>query len=80
MKTKKQILQQAYINQSELSTLLGIPYQPARKLFKTISKQEDEELGEYRIMSNKVSLKRVLKATHTDLSMLIKQAELEDKA
>ena len=70
MKTRDEILAQPFVNIQDIKNLLSISEQQSKKLFYKISAQEDSELGEFRVVKNKVKLTNVLKSQKLTLSQL----------
>lgn len=79
MKTKKQLLQEHYLNIKEISILTGLKAKPSRQLFEKLSKVEDEELGEFRVQTNKVRKTSVLKSQNLTFNQVLQAIELEEQ-
>ena len=71
-KTKKDILNQYYVSQTDIQRLLGISYKHAKKVFDILIAQQDEE---FRIYDRKVPLKDVLGLMRINYNFLRKQVD-----
>ena len=72
MKTRLQIYQQTFLNKHDISVLLNVSRPTANRIY-VIADMVDAELGDNRIEPYKVRFKTVMKVTHTDASLLLKQ-------
>lgn len=79
MNERKEVLTDPYINIKGIQILLKMPEKKARDLFLKISKEEDEELGEYRIHKNKVKTLNVLKSQKYSFKSILEMIELEEQ-
>lgn len=71
MKTRQEILEQSYVNISDIKTLLMLPKDKAKLIFEEIDKEESKK--QFRAHENKVPLNKVLKLLEINYSFLEKQ-------
>ena len=71
MKRREDILSQPFVNISDIKTLLQIPRDSAREIYRKCD--EEESKREYRAHVNKVPLQRVLQIAGVSYSFLSKQ-------
>ena len=77
MKTRREIIEQYYVNVSDIHTLLRIPRAKARELFMEVDREEREK--PFRAHNNKVPLPRILNLADVNLGFLMKQIRMEDE-
>lgn len=71
MKTRQEILEQSYVNISDIKALLMLPKDKAKLIFEEIDKEESKK--QFRAHENKVPLNKVLKLLEINYSFLEKQ-------
>ena len=70
MKTRDELLAQAFLNRSEISSLLGVPYATASKIYALADRIDQEGLKEFRIYDTKVRITSVCKVAGISLNTL----------
>lgn len=75
MKTREELLTEAYLCKSEIKRLLNVSTSVASKVFDLAHRTDLEDLGRPRMFyyGKKVRMKTVLKVTGTDFNLLTKQ-------
>lgn len=73
VKTREELLTQAFLNRSEISKLLCVPYKAASKIYEMADKIDQECLKEFRIYDTKVRITSVCKVAGISLNTLQKQ-------
>ena len=75
MKTRKDVLLQAYVNINDIRQLLKVPKEKARKIYREVDAIESQKA--FRPHENKVLLQNVLKATGINYAFLERQIREE---
>ncbi len=73
MKSREEILAQSYLNKSEISRLLDVPFKVAARIYGLADKIDQETLKEFRIYDTKVRITSVCKVAGISLNTLQKQ-------
>lgn len=71
MKRREDILSQPFVNISDIKTLLKIPREAAREIYRKCDEEESKK--EYRAYVNKVPLQRALQIAGVSYAFLKKQ-------
>lgn len=73
VRTREVLLQEFYLNRTDIGRLLRISPSESRKVFDRAMELDQEQLGEWILYDNKVRIKSVLKVAGVDLNFLQKQ-------
>lgn len=71
-KTREEIAGQSYLSITDIQTLLQVSWTTAKRIY-TIADEIDQSLGDMRIEPRKVRFKSAVKASGTDVNLLLKQ-------
>lgn len=73
MKTRREILKDAYIRKTHIAVLLGVPRSTANKLYQIADEIDNEQLGAWRVEPQKVRMKTLLRVAGIDYKFLERQ-------
>lgn len=73
MKTREQIIRQAYLNKTDISILLGISYRKAQRVYDMAMDMDRSQLGKRILFTDRVRIASVIAVTGTNYNILQKQ-------
>jgi len=76
-KTRLETYQQAYLTKADIRRLLLVSQPASYRIYNLADAVDETEMGKERIEPYKVRFKTVMRVTHTDASLLLKQIKAD---